>query len=206
MLIKRFAVIFISASIVLLSGCASITGTKNEPVSVNTFYQNKEIAGCNCKLVNDKGVWYATTPGSVVIQKSYENLLVTCTKDGVDAGSAIFESKAAGGAWGNILAGGPIGYVVDRSSGAGFDYPPSMNVEMGIQNKAPGAAKQATTNGDNPKPTVTASFETTSTSSAATLPVNTSSQKLRELQDLRKDGVITEAEFQAKKKQLLEKL
>jgi hypothetical protein len=35
---------------------------------------------------------------------------------------------------------------------------------------------------------------------------NTTSQKLRDLQALRKDGVITEEEFQAKKKQLLERM
>lgn len=36
--------------------------------------------------------------------------------------------------------------------------------------------------------------------------IDTTSQKLRELQSLRKDGVITEDEFQKKKTQLLEKL
>lgn len=35
---------------------------------------------------------------------------------------------------------------------------------------------------------------------------NTTSQKLRQLQELKKDGLITEDEFQNKKKQLLEKL
>ena len=37
-------------------------------------------------------------------------------------------------------------------------------------------------------------------------PSDSVSQKLRELQNLRKDGVITEEEFQKKKQQLLEKL
>lgn len=132
-----------------ITGCASVTGSKNQPISVNSFYHNQEIAGCNCKLANDKGTWFVTTPGSVVIQKSYEDLLITCTKDGMNPGSATFQSKAAGGAWGNILAGGPIGYAIDRSSGAGFDYPPTMNVELGVQNKAVNASKQATTSGDS---------------------------------------------------------
>ena len=37
-------------------------------------------------------------------------------------------------------------------------------------------------------------------------PNNSISRKLRELQDLRKDGVITEEEFQKKRQELLEKL
>lgn len=45
-----------------------------------------------------------------------------------------------------------------------------------------------------------------STSEVQTTMSNSTSQKLRELQGLRKDGVITEDEFQKKKKQLLEKL
>ena len=44
------------------------------------------------------------------------------------------------------------------------------------------------------------------TSGASTSSGNATSQKLRDLQALRKDGVITEDEFQSKKKQLLEKL
>lgn len=44
------------------------------------------------------------------------------------------------------------------------------------------------------------------TSGVSTSSGNATSQKLRELQALRKDGVITEDEFQSKKKQLLEKL
>lgn len=31
-----------------------------------------------------------------------------------------------------ILTGGGIGYVVDRTNGAGFDYPSMITVELGI--------------------------------------------------------------------------
>lgn len=44
------------------------------------------------------------------------------------------------------------------------------------------------------------------TASAQAPSSDSASQKLRELQDLRKDGVITEEEFQKKKQQLLERL
>ncbi|MEW6513050.1 MAG: SHOCT domain-containing protein [Pseudomonadota bacterium] len=37
-------------------------------------------------------------------------------------------------------------------------------------------------------------------------PANDSAQKLRDLQNLRKDNVITEEEFQKKRQELLEKL
>lgn len=56
--------------------------------------------------------------------------------------------------------------------------------------------------GDAPTKAIATPERTTSET-----PTNSStSQKMRELQGLRKDGVITEDEFQKKKKQLLEKL
>ena len=114
---------------IFISGCASITGSKNKPISVTSTCEGKPFNGSNCTLRNDKGQWFVTTPGSVVIQKSGQDIAVDCQK-GKSAASAIFKSSSNGGIWGNILAGGPIGAVIDASSGAGFDYPPSMNVNF----------------------------------------------------------------------------
>lgn len=122
-------------SLMGITGCASVTGSKMEPVSVQTYYKGTEVSGINCKLLNDKGTWFVTTPGSVVIQKSYENLDINCSKDGYEPGSAIVKSASNGAVWGNLIAGGGIGYVIDRSSGAGFDYPSLISVELGVQNK-----------------------------------------------------------------------
>jgi hypothetical protein len=32
--------------------------------------------------------------------------------------------------WGNILIGGGIGYIIDRNTGAGFDYPATVTVNL----------------------------------------------------------------------------
>lgn len=120
------------ATALSVSGCASITGSKNQPVSVNSYSKDGDIVEeAKCNLMNDKGSWYVTTPGSVMIQKSYEDLVVACKKKGYPAGTVNVVSSANGGVWGNILAGGIIGYAVDSSSGAGFNYPTNINVEMG---------------------------------------------------------------------------
>ena len=132
-----FAVIVTSA--VSASGCASITEGKMQPVSVTAMCDSHPVTGAACKLANDKGTWYADTPGSVVIHKSYQDLIVTC-KDEQAAGDATFKSSSNGGVWGNILAGGIIGYAVDRSNGAGFDYPTSLAVTL--LGPCPDGAKQ----------------------------------------------------------------
>lgn len=117
--------------VAICSGCASITGTKNQPVSVTANHNGKPIEGADCVLTNDKGTWFVKSPGSTVIQKSGADLVITCNKDDLPTGSASAKSSANAGAWGNILFGGIVGYVVDASTGAAFDYPTSLGVQMG---------------------------------------------------------------------------
>jgi len=45
--------LFCIALIVLLSGCASITGSKNQPVSINTVCEGQPIIEASCTLMND---------------------------------------------------------------------------------------------------------------------------------------------------------
>jgi len=112
-----------------LFGCASVTGSKNQPISVTTVCGGEQVDGASCTLMNDKGTWFVKTPGSVMIQKSYGDLAIDCKKE-KSAASGKFQSKSNGGVWGNIIAGGIIGYAVDAGSGAGFDYPPTMTVTL----------------------------------------------------------------------------
>lgn len=119
-----------AAALLTLTGCASVTGSKLQPVSVQTIQDSKEVAGVGCTLTNDVGKWFVTTPGSVTVNKSTADMIVECTKDASVSGSETVVSKSNGGAWGNILVGGPIGYIVDRNTGAGFDYPNVITVVL----------------------------------------------------------------------------
>jgi uncharacterized protein YceK len=126
-MIKILLIFFIIA----ISGCASITGSKNQPLSVTATLDGKPVVGANCELLNDKGKWFVTTPGSVVILKSYQDLTVTCRKQETRKfGTTTFKSTNEGSVWGNIITGGVIGYAVDAGTGAGFSYPPTLNVPM----------------------------------------------------------------------------
>lgn len=123
----------IIAALILVTtstGCASVTGSKLQPVSVQTIHENKEIAGIGCTLTNDAGKWFVTSPGSVTIHKSTGDLAVDCSKDNNVVGHETVVSKSNGAVWGNIIAGGGIGYIIDRNTGAGFDYPNSITVML----------------------------------------------------------------------------
>lgn len=130
--------IYVFGFALIMSGCASVTGNKLQPVSVQTIENNKEIVGAGCTLTNDAGKWFVSTPGSVTIQKSTGDLAVDCKKENDSVGHETIVSKANGAVWGNIILGGAVGYIVDRNTGAGFDYPAVITVVMNKINAAMG--------------------------------------------------------------------
>jgi hypothetical protein len=125
-----FAILMIATT--QMVGCASIINGQNQSLSVETRTQSGEsIAGASCKLTNNKGSWFVTTPGSATVQRSFEELAVKCEKEPIEAGAASFKSGTKAMAFGNILFGGFIGAGVDISTGAAYDYPPLLTVTMG---------------------------------------------------------------------------
>lgn len=123
----RNAAVLLMAS-VLFTGCASITGSKTQPISITAVCEAEQVQGATCTVTNDKGVSYVTTPGTVMITKSTGDATVTCTKDKVASNPSVVSSSNNVNIWGNLLLGGPIGAAIDAGTGAGFDYPPTINV------------------------------------------------------------------------------
>lgn len=114
----------------LLTGCASITSGKVQPLSVQAKCEGKDVIGASCALTNSKGQWFVQTPGSVSINKAYGDLVLNCEKDGLSPAGGTFKSSSNGGVWGNIIAGGVVGYAIDAGTGAGFDYPTQLVVSF----------------------------------------------------------------------------
>jgi hypothetical protein len=122
----------LAAVSMLGSGCASIVTGHDQSVSVETrSKQGQAVMSANCKLTNDKGTWFVTSPGSVTIRRSYSDLLVNCEKEHQDPGLASVKSSTKAMAFGNIIFGGVIGAGVDIASGAAYDYPTMITVLMG---------------------------------------------------------------------------
>ncbi len=115
----------------LLTGCASIVSGHNQPLSVETRQNGVSVSDVNCTLTNGKGTWYVKTPGSVTVSRSAEDLSVRCEKEGIEPGITSVKSTTKAMAFGNILFGGIIGVGVDTATGAAFDYPTLISVEMG---------------------------------------------------------------------------
>ena len=124
---------YLSFLLVALSvtGCASITTGNSQVISVETRDKGQMVSGAMCTMTNPKGTYYITSPGTVTIRRAYDDLNVKCEKEGLQPGLLTVKSTTKAMAFGNILFGGIIGGAIDAGSGAAYDYPPLVSVQMG---------------------------------------------------------------------------
>jgi hypothetical protein len=123
---KYHALAALAAMAVAMSGCATIIKGTTQSVSLST----DPVEGARCTLTSSEGTWYVTTPGSVVVHKTKNDLTVTCTKDGYQEATVTISSKFNAVTAGNIIAGGLIGIGVDAASGANYEYAPQTLIPM----------------------------------------------------------------------------
>lgn len=62
------------------------------------------------------------------LDKSKNDLSVTCAKDGYQTATTVHAPSFGGATFGNIIAGGVIGVVVDAASGANYSYPDDIRL------------------------------------------------------------------------------
>jgi hypothetical protein len=117
----------------LLSGCASLTGggTAQSVTVLSHTQDGKNLDDVKCEMVNDVGNWTVVTPNTVTINRSNKDLFVTCKKDSIENGTATVVSRTKGHLFGNIVFGGGIGALIDHNNGSAYEYPPSIKVVMG---------------------------------------------------------------------------
>ena len=122
-------------SVCLLGGCASIIEGTNQQIVVNT-----NPSGAECGLYR-KGIRIGTiaqAPGSTLVDKTKNNIWIVCMKQGYQAATYIDKSGIASGTFGNIVAGGGIGWAIDSATGADNKYDSPVNISL--VPAAPGAA------------------------------------------------------------------
>lgn len=112
---------------VAVAGCATIVKGTTQTVSVNT----PGVTGATCTLQSEAiGTKVVRTPGTLVLDKSAQNISVRCSKacyhDGVGVISSHTEEMTAG----NVLVGGVVGLGVDAASGAMNKYNAENSIVM----------------------------------------------------------------------------
>lgn len=119
-----------------LSGCGTITQGTSQNITITST-----PPGAHCDLTR-KGEHVATldaTPGTVKVDKTKNDILLTCKLAGYQDASVNLESGYGAGTFGNIILGGGIGWAIDSATGADNKYPSSAGVQF-IPVGAPAAA------------------------------------------------------------------
>ena len=111
----------------MLPGCATIVGGSNQNLTVST---NPAGAQCTVSRAGTVLGMVNPTPGSVRIDKSKNDLSVTCQKDGFQAATISQTASFGGATFGNLLLGGGVGFIVDAASGANYSYPAEVKLDM----------------------------------------------------------------------------
>lgn len=68
-----------------LAGCSPWLEARRQTISITTYanaqpMNSQQTAGLDCRLVNDRGQWQVTSPSTVEIITSSQDLVVTCTQ------------------------------------------------------------------------------------------------------------------------------
>ncbi len=130
----------------MLSACATLVNGSSQNVTVST---NPPGASCTLDRIGARVGAIPATPGSVRLDKSKNDLSVTCAKDGYQTATVSRAPSFGGATFGNIIAGGVIGVVVDAASGANYSYPDDIRVDLAASPApaTPPMALQAPSNG-----------------------------------------------------------
>jgi hypothetical protein len=124
--------------IVLTSGCATIVKGTTQKVPIASDPSNADV------IVD--GNLMGQTPTTVVLKRKHDHLLVV-QKAGFAPKSVAVVKDVGGAVWGNILAGGLIGWGVDAADGSQYNLIPStVSVKL---DPAPTATAAVTNSSDS---------------------------------------------------------
>ncbi len=119
--------------VVLLSACATIVNGSSQTVTVSTVPPG---ATCTVDRMGARIGAVAQTPGSVRLDKSKNDLSVTCGKPGFQTVTVTKAPSFCAATFGNILLGvigGPVAVVVDAASGANYEYPGDIRLDLAAE-------------------------------------------------------------------------
>jgi hypothetical protein len=178
-----------------LFGCASIVSKSKYPV---TFDSDPPKAEVSVKDENGVSVFQGLTPTTVSLRsgESYfdsKQYTATFTKDGYDPQTSSITSSLNGWYWGNLLVGGVIGMlIIDPITGAMYELDQPM-VMASLKERPALMTMNTTPLEKEPQPVVIAN----------STELGSLEDKLSRLNALKTQGIISQNDYDAKKKKLI---
>lgn len=112
-------------------GCASLFNDDHQTITVRTDCKDVILISSCSANVNGQVLTFET-PARLKIPRTAEPIQVSCQGGLVGGAGAHVKSGISAGLWGNFLAGGAVGVVIDLNTGRGFAYPQVTNIAMPI--------------------------------------------------------------------------
>lgn len=112
-----------------LASCATLFEGTSQEIVIST-----DPAGANCSLMRS-GLTIGTvqsTPGSVVVKKTKEDITIKCSRQGYEDVALVNKSGMAGASFANVLGYAvlPVTVLVDSASGADNKYETEVSIKM----------------------------------------------------------------------------
>lgn len=120
------SVLYTVSSVLLLGGCASMMDGSSQTIHVETTPAN-----ATCTVRQDSGAHVTTfrAPGSFTVPKTWHDLEIVCTKEGVGHAHLVIESGTDAWTFGNVVTGGSTA-VIDWGTGALHKYPAHISLAL----------------------------------------------------------------------------
>ncbi len=119
---KLLCVAMLGGASMNLGGCATVLNGTSQPVSFRS-----EPPGADAALINGM---HCTTPCQFSMKRGHDSS-VTLTLAGYEPVTVYMQSRTGGSTFGNVLAGGIIGGVIDGSNGASNHlYPNPVYIKL----------------------------------------------------------------------------
>lgn len=124
---KLWGLVVAALAAPLLTACGTIVEGTHQDIAISS---TPDGAHCDAIRKGQKLGSVDSTPGKMTVRKTKDDILLKCTKVGYQESSQYLHSGMAAGTFGNIIAGGLIGWGVDSATGADNKYPESVNVQL----------------------------------------------------------------------------
>jgi len=194
---KKSLILICVVNLAICAGCASIVSKSQYPVTIKS-----NPSGATVTVTDKRGgeIHQATTPATISLASgagffSPARYSFEFQKEGYLPGSASLYAGMDGWYIGNLIFGGLLGIlIVDPATGAMWRLDDTVFGNL------------------SPNPSYTTSQPADERPSSTRVPVNTKdssqsvSDQLKQLKELKDLGVLTEEEYETKRKALIEKL
>lgn len=126
--------------LLFLSACSTIIDGRSQQITINT---NPSGANCNILRNGEKIASVIDTPGSAYIEKTKHDIKIECKKPKYQVATYLNHSGTAGATWGNIVAGGLVGWGVDSATGSDNKYESPVNITLVPEEKTSKRSKSS---------------------------------------------------------------